>query len=59
MFQGLPSWVQSVAHQTLFGENKIVRRFFSGSPIGCSQKERRASRLPLQFQFRQRKRLFS
>ena len=41
MFQGLPSWVESVAHQTFFGENKIVRRFCSGSRAGCSRKERR------------------
>ena len=39
MFQGLPSWVESVAHQTLFGENKIARPFCSGSRVGCSQKE--------------------
>ena len=41
MFQGLPSWVESVAHQTFFGENKIVRRFCSGNRAGCSRKERR------------------
>jgi len=41
MFQGLPSWVESVAHETLFGENKIVRGFCSGSRVGCSRKERR------------------
>ena len=41
MFQGLPSWVESVAHETLFGENKIVRLFFSGSRVGYSRKERR------------------
>src|SRR2546429_9846762 len=44
MFQGLPSWVESVAHQTFFGENKIVRRFSSDSQ-GCrTQKERRTYR---------------
>src|SRR5260370_498352 len=31
MFQGLPSWVESVVNETLFGENKIVRRFCTGS----------------------------
>jgi hypothetical protein len=38
MFQGLPSWVESVAHETLFGENKIVRRFCTGSLVGYSRK---------------------
>ena len=41
MFQGLPSWVESVAHETLFGEDKIVRRFCTGSRVGCSREERR------------------
>lgn len=41
VFQGLPSWVESVAHERLFGENKIVRRFCTGSPVGCSRKEHR------------------
>ena len=37
-FQGLPSWVESVAHQMLFGENKIALRFCTRSRVGCIRK---------------------
>jgi hypothetical protein len=44
MFQGLPSWVESVAHGTLFGENKT----FGGSVVatGSAARERNAGVTP-------------
>jgi len=39
VFQGLPSWLESVAHETLFGENKISWPFCGGSHAGCSRED--------------------
>src|SRR5262249_41731364 len=37
VFGELASWVQSVAHDGCFCENKITRRFCSSGGIGCSR----------------------
>lgn len=45
-FLGLPSWEQSVAHETWFCENKIARLLCRGNRGGCSW-----DALPLEDQF--------